>query len=78
MNRVFYTTLISNAKYEIKNLDYLLIRATSGFLPEKSIDQAIDHLKKTQNHLIEAKKIYSKDIHLSIKVDYPHTLTHLS
>lgn len=69
MNRVFYTTLISNAKCEIKNLDYLLIRATSGFFAEKSIDQAIDHLKKTQDHLIQAKKMYSDDIDLSVRTD---------
>ena len=69
MNRVFYTRLISNAKYEIKNLDYLLIRATSGFFAEKSIDQAIDHLKKTQDHLIQAKKLYSDDINLSVRAD---------
>ena len=69
MNRVFYTRLISNAKYEIKNLDYLLIRATSGFFAEKSIDQAIDHLKKTQDHLIQEKKLYSDDINLSVRAD---------
>ena len=56
MNRVFYGTFISHAKNELKNLDYLLIRATNGFLPEKSIDEAIYYLKKTQEHLTQAKK----------------------
>lgn len=78
MNRVFYALHISNAKNEIKNLDYLLIRATSGFFAEKSIEKAIDHLKKTQDHLIEAKKVYSDDIQLPVKADHLHTLSRLS
>ena len=56
MNRVFYGKLISNATCELKNLDCLLIRATSGFFPEKSIDEAISHLKKSQEYLDKAKK----------------------
>ena len=56
MNRLFYGKLLSNATHEIKNLDYLLIRATSGFFPEKSIDEALIHLKKSQEYLDKAKK----------------------
>jgi len=79
MNRVFYELLITNAKCEIKNLDYLLIRARNGFFAEKSIDHAIEHVKKTEKFLTEAKNIYSDDIQSPpTKVDHPHTLSRLS
>lgn len=60
MNNIFYGRFLSNAISELKNLDYLLIRATNGFLPEKSLDEAIIHLKKTQEHLSTAKKYIDK------------------
>ena len=58
MQKVFYGTLISNAKYQLKNLEHLLIRAEHGFLAEKSLDQVIFELSKTQQDLVLAKESY--------------------
>ena len=58
MQKVFYGTLISNAKYQLKNLEHLLIRAEHGFLAEKSLDQVIFELNKTKQDLILAKESY--------------------
>jgi hypothetical protein len=58
MHKVFYGTLISHAKNELRNIDHLLIRADREFLFERSIDQAIEHLQRTQKHLLEAKREY--------------------
>jgi len=58
MNKVFCGTLISHAKHEIKNIEPLLIRAHNGFLFEKSVDEAIKHLKEIQSLLLKAKQSY--------------------
>lgn len=58
MKKIFYGTILSYAKSELKNIDHLLSRAYGGILTEKSIDEAIHHLQKTQEHLNEAKKEY--------------------
>jgi prefoldin subunit 5 len=58
MSKLFFGTLISHAKNELRNIDHLLIRVDRNFLLERSIDQVIEHLRKTQEHLIEAKKQY--------------------
>jgi hypothetical protein len=58
MHKVFYGTLLSNAKYQLKNLEHLIIRAEHGFLPVKSIDQAIEDLQKTHTNLLKAKESY--------------------
>jgi hypothetical protein len=58
MQKVFYGTLISNAKYQLKNLEHLLIRAEHGFFLEKSLDQVIFELNKTQQDLVLAKESY--------------------
>lgn len=58
MNKVFYRTLISHAKKEIKNLEPLLIRADNGFLTEKSIDCAIKQLREIELILVKAKQSY--------------------
>jgi len=85
---VFYGTLLSNAKYQLKNLEHLLIRAEHGFLAERSIDQAIDHLMKTHEQLTQAKLSYithhqahpvqSHPLHLPQSLSHPHTSSHLS
>ena len=58
MNRVFFGTLISHAKTELAPINGLLIRASNEFLTEKSIDEAIKHLNRTRQHLLEAKQVY--------------------
>jgi hypothetical protein len=58
MNNVFYKTLISYAKNEIKNIEPLLIRAENGFLTEKSIDESIKYLAIIQSILLKAKQSY--------------------
>jgi len=58
MNNVFYKTLISYAKNEIKNIEPLLIRAENGFLTEKSIDESIKYLAIIQSTLLKAKQSY--------------------
>lgn len=58
MNKVFFGTLICYAKNELAPINGLLTRASNKFLTEKSIDEAIQHLQKTTEHLLKAKKIY--------------------
>jgi hypothetical protein len=58
MHKVFYGTLLSYAKQEIKNIEPLLIRADNDFLFEKSIDEAIRHLIKIQSILLKVKQSY--------------------
>ena len=62
MSKLFFGTLISYAKNELRNIDHLLIRVDRNFLLERSIDQVLEHLRKTQEHLIEAKKQYQDSI----------------
>jgi len=62
MNKVFYRTLISHAKKEIKNLEPLLIRADNDFLTEKSIDCAIKQLREIEIILMKAKQSYKSPI----------------
>ena len=74
MQKVFYGTLISNAKYQLKNLEHLLIRAEHGFLAEKSLDQVIFELNKTQQDLVLAKESYiTHQVHRSHPQAHPHT-----
>ena len=58
MNNIFYKTLLSHAKNEIKNIEPLLIRADNGFLTEKSIEEAIKSLTLIQTILLKAKESY--------------------
>lgn len=55
MNTVFLRTLISQAESQIKNVTPNLIRASNGFLPEKSLEHAIHELKMCQRLLEQAK-----------------------
>ena len=48
-------TLISQAESQIKNVTPNLIRASNGFLPEKSLEHAIHELKMCQRLLEQAK-----------------------
>ena len=74
MQKVFYGTLISNAKYQLKNLEHLLIRAEHGFLAEKSLDQVIFELNKTQQDLVLAKESYiTHQVHRNHLQAHPHT-----
>ncbi len=59
MHKVFFGTLICHAQSELKHVTPLLTRATNQFLTEKSIDQAIEHLRRSEEHLIKAKQSYS-------------------
>jgi hypothetical protein len=58
MNKAFYATLILHAKNELSHMNYLLVRANSGFFAERSIDQAIEHLQLTKDYLLKAKQSY--------------------
>jgi prefoldin subunit 5 len=78
MHKVFYGTLISHAKNELRNIDHLLIRVERKFLFETSIDQAIEHLKKTQKHLLEAKKEYQDSIGPSYSHSSSSSLSNIS
>jgi hypothetical protein len=62
MKNVFSGILISYAKHEIKNIEPLLIRAHNGFLFEKSIDEAIRHLKEVELLLLKAKQSYTESL----------------
>lgn len=48
-------TLISQAESQIKNVTPNLIRASNGFLPEKSLEHAIHELKVCQRILEHAR-----------------------
>ncbi len=61
MNRVFFGTLISHAKNELAPIPTLLSRATSQFMTEQSINEAIKQLQKSQEILIKAKESYKTD-----------------
>jgi len=56
MNKVAVTQLLLQAKYQIREMSVHLIRAESNFFREKSIDLALQDLKKTQKMLELAKK----------------------
>ena len=58
MNKVFFGTLISHAKNELNPINSLLVRASNHFLTERSIDEAILHLKRSQELLLTAKHNY--------------------
>ena len=60
MNKVFFGTLLAHAKSELRNITPLLTRASNQFLPEKSIDHAIEHLERTKQLLLDAKQSYEK------------------
>ncbi len=51
-------------------MEHLLIRAEHGFLAERSIDQAIEHLMKTHEHLVQAKSAYIN--HLQVRNTQHH------
>jgi hypothetical protein len=65
MNKVFFGTILSHAKREFQNVEPLLIRASGNFLTEKSIDNAIQHLEKTKQLLLDAKHAYIHNHHQS-------------
>lgn len=59
MQKVFFGTLISRAQNELTYIPSLLTRASNRFLTEKSIDQAIEHLRLCQEQLLLAKQSYA-------------------
>lgn len=82
MNKVFFGTLISHAKNELNPIHSLLARASNHFLTEKSIDEAINHLKRSQELLLTAKRNYRhQQDHQSSHhhpQSHPHIQEHLS
>lgn len=65
MNKVFFGTILSHAKREFQNIEPLLMRASQNFLTERSIDNAIQHLEKTKQLLLDAKHAYTNSHHQS-------------
>lgn len=55
MRKVFFGTLISQAQVQLKTVEPKLVRASAGFLTEKSISDAIQELKECQKLLEIAK-----------------------
>ena len=79
MRKVFFGTLIAHAQSELIPINSLLIRATNRFLTEESIDQAIQHLRRSQEHLQRAKESYSiHRHHQEVSSEDPHKEAHLS
>jgi hypothetical protein len=58
MTRLFFGTLLSNAQHELQHIQPLIIRASNRFFVEKSIDQTIEHLRRSQELLLKAKESY--------------------
>lgn len=69
MQKVFFGTLISHAQSELQHIPHLLTRASNRFLTEKSLDAAIEHLQRTQEHLRKAKQSYISQCHPPHKPD---------
>jgi hypothetical protein len=56
MSRVFYRTLISQADIHLNEIPTLLHRTRVNFLTDKSLDSAIQELRKALE-LLEAAKV---------------------
>lgn len=88
MNKAFFGTFISHAQNELIRVTPLLARASNQFLTEKSIDEAIEHLHRSREHLLKAKQSYlcfthHPQDHRSDRPNHPapplpHTQSHLS
>ncbi len=61
MSKTFFVTLLSHANYQIREMSVNIIRAQRHMLVEKSIDNALADLKKTQELLEQAKESYKLD-----------------
>lgn len=61
MSKTFFVTLLSHANYQIREMSVNIIRAQKHMLVEKSIDNALADLKKTQELLEQAKESYKLD-----------------
>ena len=62
MQKVFFGTLISHAQSELQQIAPLLTRASNRFFTEESIDAAILHLRRSQEHLLHAKQTIQQPI----------------
>lgn len=74
MRKVFFGTLIAVAQKELLHIPPLLSRASSQFLTEKSLDEAIKQLQKSQELLLKAKESYKNDF--SIQYHHPQVIHH--
>jgi hypothetical protein len=61
MSKTFFITLLSHANYQIREMSVNIIRAQRHMLVERSIDNALADLKKTQELLEQAKESYKLD-----------------
>ena len=61
MSKTFFVTLLSHANYQLREMSVNIIRAQRHMLVEKSIDNALADLKKTQELLVQAKESYKID-----------------
>lgn len=61
MSKTFFVTLLSHANYQIREMSVNIIRAQRHMLVEKSIDNALADLKRTQELLEQAKESYKLD-----------------
>jgi len=59
MSRVFYRTLISQADIHLKEIPVFLHRTRVNFLTDRSLESAIDELRKALELLEAAKVSYS-------------------
>lgn len=78
MNRVVFGTFITQAQNELKNVPFLLMRANSRYLTEKSIDDVIEHLQQSAHYLRIAKETYINSHHPQVhhSPHHSHPLTH--
>lgn len=67
MQKVFFGTLISHAQHELTHIQPLLVRASNRFFTEKSIDEAIERLRRSQEQLLLAKQSYIIDNNYTTK-----------
>ena len=65
MNKVFISTLLSQANHQIRTMSVHITRAQSNFLVEKSLTIALEELKQTQKILEQARNsvIHQEDHH---------------
>ena len=62
MSKVFFGTLISQARGQLREIEPHLVRANTGFLTEKSLSEAIIQLKECQKLLEMAKTSFIADL----------------
>jgi hypothetical protein len=61
MSKTFFATLLSHANYQIREMSVNITRAQRHMLVERSIDNALADLKRTQELLEQAKESYKLD-----------------